>query len=237
MAVQVKDKKILVSLIVSANLNWREDISKLKDLGINELALFVESFTLDQRKELYRLLESSGIVSIPYVQISNNFEEGELDYFITNHGTQVFGLALNNSTFSFISTLTKFASLVAPENPTEDKYVNLFTDESLSHSNVSGVCLDIMTLEYDRLFYKKKYQSAIHALDHHPLLATQIGPVPESWLKKSLRLKSRRLTTLTDLHYLKNIPKTYLADLLVLDLKNSLEEQLEIKAYLELMLK
>jgi len=237
MTFQVKEKKVLISIIIRPGLDWRTDISKLSSLGITELALFIDSSLLEQRKEVYRLLEGSGLKSIPYVQISNNFEEGELDYLVTTYGTLAFGLSLDNSSLAFITTLTKFADLIAPENPVDNKYTALFTDDALSHANINGVCLNATTLEYDRLYHKKKYQSAIHALDHHPLMATKIGPISENFVKQKLRLHSSRLTTLSDLHYLKNVQKSYLADLLVLDFKNTLEEQLEIKAYLELMYK
>lgn len=232
-----QSKKILVSLMVRSDSDWREELSGLASLGIVELALFIDSSSFAQRKEVYHLLQASGLKSLPYVHISSDLEEGEIDYLTTTYGTQVFGLGLNNSALAFVATLTKFSSLIALENPSEDKFAALFTDEALSRSNISGVCLDIATLEYDRRYYQKKYESAIHTLDHHSLLATQIGPVSNSWFKKTFRFKSRRLTTLQDLHYIKNLPETYLANLLVLDLKNSLAEQLEIKAYLELMFK
>lgn len=237
MIVQAKEKKILVSLLVRPESNWREEITKFNTLGITEIALFIDFFSLEQRKEVYRLLATSSLKSAPYVHISNDFEEGEIEYLVTTYGTTVLGLSLNNFALAFIATMIKFSDLIAPENPVEKKYIALFTDEALSRSGVSGVCLDIATLEYNRRYSKKQYQSAIHALDHHPLKATQIGPVSENWFKRIFRLKSRHLSTLTDLHYLKNVPGAYLSDLLVLDLKNSLEEQIEVKAYLESLFK
>lgn len=237
MIAQAQSKKILINISISPKSSWREDIARLSDLGINEIALFIETSTLNQRKEVYQVLEKYHIQSIPYVQLSSNFEEGEMDYLVTTHNTSVFGLYLDNSSLNFISSLVNFTALVAPENPSEDRFASLFTDETLSRANVNGICLDIATLEYKRLYNKKKYQLAIHTLDHHRLLATQVGPVAENLFKRILHINSRHLTTLSDLHYLKNVPQTYIADLVVLDVKNTIEEQIEIKSYLELMLK
>lgn len=237
MTFQVKQKKILVSLMARPNTKWREEIARLSNLGISELALFIDVFTLDQRKEVYRLLEASGIKSIPYVQMANNFEEGEIDFLVTTYKTEVFGLSLDNTSLALIASLTKYIALIAPENPANKKFAPLFTDEALSRLNIAGVCLDLTTIESDRLHAKKKYELEIHTLDHHVLLATQIGPISENFFKKSFQIKSRRLTSLADLHYLGHIPKAYLADLIVLELENSLEEQLEVKTYLEAWLK
>lgn len=237
MITQIQPKKILINVRVDSKSNWSEDIVRLSTLGINEIALFIETSVLNQRKEVYQLLEKNNLQSIPYVQLSSNFEEGEMDYLVTKYGTSVFGLYLNNSSLNFIASLVNFTSLIAPENPFEDKFAALFTDETLTRSNVSGVCLDISTLEYKRLHNKKKYQLAVHTLDHHSLMATQVGPVSANFFKRMLHVNYRHLTTLSDLHYLKNVPKTYLADLIVLDVRNSLEEQIEIKNYLELIFK
>jgi len=237
MIAPTKEKKILLSLIASPQTKWKDEITKLSTLGINEIALFINSFSLEQRKEVYRLLSASNLKSIPYVHISNDFEEGEIDYLVTTYGTSILGLSLDNSSLAFIATMIKFTNLIAPENPDNSKFVSMFTDEALSRAGVSGVCLDVSTLEYSRLYSKKQYQLALHVLDHHPLKATQIGPVSENWFRKTFHLKSRYLKTLADLDYLKNVPQAYLADLLILDLENSLEEQLEVKRYLELMFK
>ncbi len=232
----LKTTNILTSLRINPHgksVDWRGEITKLNELGISDLALFIDSLTIEQRREVYRLIKPLASLNISYVHITSNFEEWELDYLTATHNTFFFGLSLDTSSFAFISTIPNFSSAVVIENPADNKFMSLFTDEALVHAGVNQLCLDVKTLETDRRHHNKKYLATINVLDHHKIAVTQIGVVPEGFFRKVFSPHSQLLTTLSDLHYLKNIPKSYLANLIILELDNSLEEQLEISKYIK----
>lgn len=229
----VKEKNILLNLIIKPTLNWRDDINNLTILGITELALSFDSLTIDQRREVYRLLEPIGLKSIPLVHITSDFESWELDYLATTYKTNLFSLTTDNKALLFITSSVDYVENIILENPTTTKFSSLFTDETLTHALVSGICLDLKVLEQNRRSNKKKYQTTIHVFDHHPLKATFIGPISNHWYKNLFNPKNITLSSLTELSYLKNIPTTYFAETIIINCDNSLEEQIEIKKYLK----
>jgi hypothetical protein len=58
----------------------------------------------------------------------------------------------------------------------------------------------------------------------------------QALFKRIIKSDKRRLTSLSDLHYIKHVPSSYLGSLIVLGVDNAIEEQLEIKEYLNLLL-
>lgn len=229
-------KKVLPAIAVVKTANWRDDLQQLVRQSYFETALLLSAAALDERRELYRLLKETPVVSIPYVQLPYDAEEWELAYLNENYGSEVFGLTAQNKAFSLLARLSNYLKHLAFENPEETAHQDLFTDEALTRSGIGRVCLDAKTLEQDRRSNPKKYNLTIHALDHHQLVATKIGPVAGWWFKKIAGGNGRRLTSLKDLNYLKHLPPSYMAPLLILAMDNTIDEQKEIKAYIELLL-
>lgn len=228
---------IFLSIQVSPATPWREYLGSLEALDIKEIAFFLDVASSDERREFYRLLEKSHVTAIPYVQVSAEMEAWEFDYLATNYNTVWFGLTVSNRSFGFLATVPKYADRIIFENPLERKYSNLFSDEALTRAGANGVCLDVATLERDRVQNNKKYTLSIHALDHHSLQVTQIRPVSNRWYRRFIFKEMRRLTSLTTLKYLKYVPPAQIAPLLVLDMDNTPEEQVEIREYLKTLLK
>jgi hypothetical protein len=233
----VKKKNILVSLMIKPKLDWRDDLDNLTSLALTEIALFFDAVTIDERREVYRLLESSGLKNIPVVHITNDWQSWELDYLTTTYQTALFILAIDNKALLFITSSADYAEKIILTNPATLKFSSLFTDEILTRSAVSGVCLDLKILEQNRRSNNKKYQTTIHVLDHHALKATSLGPVSDHWFKNLLTPQNRHLTSLTELNYLKNIPSNCLAEMIIINCDNCLAEQIEIKKYLESFIK
>jgi len=102
----------------------------------------------------------------------------------------------------------------------------------LARPGVKGICLDTAALETDRTRRAKVYQSRLYALDHHPVMCSVVSPVSTSFLSR-FSSNSRRLTSLTSLRYLSNLPPKYLESMVVLKLDNFFDEQIEVKQYLE----
>jgi len=228
---------IFLSIQITPATPWRDYLSALDALNLKEIAFFLDKASLDERREFYRLLEKSQLTSIPYVQVSVDMEAWEFDYLATNYNTKWFGLTVSNRSFGFLATIPKYAAQIIFENPLENKYTSLFSDEALTRAGTNGVCLDVATLERDRTQNKKKYTVSIHALDHHSLQVTQVRPVSNRWYGRLFSKEMRRLTSLSTLHYLRYVPQAYIASFIVLDMDNTPEEQIEIREYLKALLK
>ena len=85
-------KKILLGLTtITPKEEWKNKVKEIDELGIKEVALFPTCLNLEERKELYRLLENTKLERIPHVHIrEEDTESWELDYLVKRYKTQVF---------------------------------------------------------------------------------------------------------------------------------------------------
>ncbi len=230
------EKKILCSIGGGPTVNWREEIEVLKKSGIKECALLLNLMNSEDRRQLFRELDTITELVVPFIQAAHDMELWECDYLITKHHTEVFSLSSEPHYFSLAAQLQKYKENIIFENAAGRAHADLFTDEALTRSGVVGICLHLGNLENDRMYNSKKYQISIHALDHHPLKATRISPLMSSWWRKVLTPRRRRLESLSELDYLKHVPANYMASLIIIDADNTLDEQKEIKEYIRLLL-
>jgi hypothetical protein len=63
------ERKILLGLTTTPRSDWREKIREIDELGLEEAALFPTFIHLPERKELYGLLEKTGIKKAPHVHL------------------------------------------------------------------------------------------------------------------------------------------------------------------------
>ncbi len=235
--IQDKNKKIILCTLGNSNhISWREGTEYLKKMEEKNLALDLSKIAADERREMFREFESIANLSFPVVIAAVDMETWEFDYLLSRHASQFFVFLSEPRYFTFAVTLQKYKEHIIFENPSAVSHSALFTDEALTRATITGVCLNLGTLEFDRLRHKKKYQSSVHTLDHHSLKVTRISPFPSAWWQHIIFLHPRRLKNLKDLHYVKNVPANYFADYLIIDADNTLDEQKEIKEYIGLLL-
>ncbi len=228
-------RNILLSISCSSSSPWRNDLEKIRESQLQECALFLNELHIDERRELYKVLETLRGLVIPFVRLASDMEAWEFDFLTATCKTSIFSCPAEPKFMSQIVSFPKYKPFISLENPMRDSHKALFTDEALTRNEFSGVCLNLAILERDRRRNKKKYNSSIHTLDHHPLIATLLSPLPSAWFRRLLSFHSRRLTTLSDLQYIRHIPSNQLAATLVIASENTLDEQLEIKEYIRLL--
>ncbi len=78
--------------VVSTDGKCLGRIKEAELLGLKEVAFFPTFLNSEQRKKVYRVLESSSIKRIPLVHIRNDFTPSELEFFIKNFQTQTFNI-------------------------------------------------------------------------------------------------------------------------------------------------
>lgn len=236
MSIVVNNCPIVVGVVARPDSDWRGALSSVASLGITEIALFLTALDFEGRRDLYRSLDGAGLVSVPYVQLAADTKDWEPLYLSEKFGTSAFSVAARADTAKIISSLGEAHHPILLENPEEKAAHAFFSDETISAAGAAGICLDAGALERDRLRDKKSYQSVIAALDHNSIGATFITPVFESRWREMMG-HPQRLSSLSQLHYVKHFPAAYLSKIVALKLDNSLEEQLEVRAYLESFLR
>lgn len=223
---------LLFGLVCNQPLDWRSKLPSLTNLQIRELGLFLGGVPLATRREIYRELEKSSVVKIPYVQLPIEADDSEIEYIIQKYSTTIFSLPAVSAAYAVANRRLQAPQTILIENPGTEVAEAEFSEEALNRPGVKGICLDMAVLEDHRLHRPKVYQSQLYALDHHPVLCSVISPLATSWFQR-FNKNSCRLTSLTSLRYLHNVPPKYRETKLVLKLDNFFDEQLEVKQYLE----
>ncbi len=227
---------ILYGLTANPLTDWHGEIIKMAGLKIDTLALFLRDLPLESRRALYRDLEAAPPRSIPFVQLAADVEEWELRYLVAKYQTESFSLPASDTAFAFAGALAEPLPRMYIENPTRIKDTPLFNESSCGRIHLSGVCLDTAALERNRVSDPKGYETVIRVLDHCSIGAAIISPVSESLLARFAK-PSKRLDSLKQLRYLSHLPPSYFGEMIALNIENTFEEQVEIRAYLCALLK
>lgn len=220
-------RKVFISITTTRGADWSLQIRQADELGLKEAAVFLSCLEQDERKKLYQALKKSRIKSIPLVHLRNDMELWELDYFVANFSTKVFNTH-SQVEYPLIYDYSKYKNIIYLEN-----ICQYFNQEEIK--DCAGICLDISHLEDDRLLYKKRFVRDIKILEKYPIGCNHIGAV-----SKVTRLTEEGLTVysshflenLSELDYLKRYPLKYFSSIIVIELENSIKEQLKARNYI-----
>jgi len=223
----MEKKKILVSVTVTNGSDWRKKLEEIKELNIEEAAVFCTCLDKEGRKEFYRLIKDSGLKSIPLVHLRSDMTVDELDYFVENYGTKVFCTHTQRE-YPFLHDISKYHSIIGIENvylPLDEEEIKEF----------GGICLDFSHLENARISTKDIFEHNIKLLDKYPVIANHINPVkktPHIDENGYSRYDDHSFDSLSEFDYLKNYPESYFSPLLAIELESSIKGQLKVKDYL-----
>jgi len=226
--------KILVSL-TTLDSNWRDRVKEIDELGIKEIAFFATGIGIKQRKELYKLLEATGLEKISVVHIRHDFEAWEFDYLIEKYKTEVFNTHADRVGEELIAASKKHFKKIYLEN-TKDT-----PDSRLGLLDIfAGICLDISHWEnYGKLLKLPNYKKMLKLLKKYKVGFCHISAIMNKPVfdKKhnNWDYASHYLHDLSELDYVKKYKK-YLPELCAIELDNSFKEQLEARKYIEKLL-
>ncbi len=211
-------------------------IKDLRNSDVRHIALFPTLLVADERKALYKELETIAGLRIPHVHIRSDFVEAELDYLAGRFGTAVFNIHPRSSTHPFGPLPARFASRIFVENvdvPAEDA--------ELAGGGVSapgGICPDFSHLENNRLHGRTAYvETVMSQLGRFTVgcchvSAVRVG-VPNAWAGEWDHHEYKSLEDLSYLSAYRNyLPGAWLS----LELENGFARQMEAKAWLESLL-
>jgi len=207
-------------------------IADLRRSAERRIALFPTCLSKTEREELYRELESIPGLHIPHVHIRSDCGSEELVRLSRTFGTEVFNIHPRGSTHPYGGDLGSFAPCVFVENvdvPVEDEEL-----EAASGSALGGICPDFSHLENARLHDRATYvETTLRQLERFPIGCCHLSAIrpgiPNEWAGE---WDHHRFASLADFDYLaayrRFLPRSWAS----LELENSLEEQLEARAYI-----
>lgn len=222
------NRKILLGLTTTPGSDWKGKVEECKKFNLTEIALFPTFIDLPKRQELYALLENSPVKSIPHVHLRNDMEMWELDMFVEKYGTQVFNIHPRRSGHPFdYGKFSKYKHMTYIENqehaPKDDE-VGMF----------AGFCIDFSHWASDfikcSIRGRKSYRNFEERIRRFGAGVAHVSAI-RSFLG-FLNYDSHTMHDLKDLDYMKNYEEFW-PSILSLELENTLEKQLEAKAYLE----
>jgi hypothetical protein len=225
--------KILVSITTTGNPDFNKRIGQIKELAIDEIALFVTAIGFDKRKELYKLLKKSTIKKIPFVHLRSDMKVDEVDYLVDNFGTEIFNIhGKNGPPYPFNNDLSKYADKIYLET----QYQRQDMDEL---NKYAGICLDASHLEDFRRAFSLSYPYYVDLMKKYRVGCGHISAVKNwPWYSFGYRrfiFSSHIFYKLSQFNYLKRY-KNILAPVMALELENDIVEQLEAKKYIETIL-
>jgi|WetSurMetagenome_2_1015567.scaffolds.fasta_scaffold104955_3 hypothetical protein len=225
-------RKILLGLTTTPGSDWREKAKEVDRLNLEEIALFPTFLEINERKELYKLLENTRLKKIPHVHLRDDMEEWELDLFDKKYETEVYNIHPCQEDLNFLKKITNKKKCFVENCEIIDE---LFFEIA---NACGGICLDISHWEDECL--KKGYDKFPDRINdfkigcsHISAISSSVGEYEHYRTKEIFNYySSHRLDKLSELDYVKKYVK-YLPKYVSIELENSFQEQLKIKEYLE----
>lgn len=235
-------KKILLGLTtITPGGEWKNKVKEIDELGIKEIALFPTCLNPAERKELYKLLENTKLERVPHVHLRSDMELFELDYLTRRFKTEVFNVHSENNHFPPLIDYKKYskkniyvenAGGNAPTRNDLEKYAGLCLD--LSHWQ--SVALEDGEQAEEYMEIRKLAEINKIGVNHISAIKTKPVAYYDRFIKRDFYVYDNHwLDELSEVDYAKKY-KNYLADIISLELENSLRRQLEVKKYLEKIL-
>jgi hypothetical protein len=231
-------KKILLGLTTTWGSDWREKVREIDKFGIKEIALFPTALEIEERKELYDLLEKTKIEQIPHIHLRDEMELWELEYLEKRFHVQVFNIHGESDPHSF-PNLEKRLKNYCPNIYVEN------TDAVPSEKELKkfgGICIDFSHWQdgilFDRLDYDNEMRNAVKKFrigcSHISAMGNKIIESADVQLEGVIykNFSKHHLDDLNELDYIKKYIE-FIPDIISIELNNSFEEQLKVKEYLE----
>lgn len=218
--------EILLGLTTTPASDWRGKVEEMKKFGIKRIALFPTFLDIEERKDLYALLEQIEGLEIPHVHLRHqDFEPWEMKMFESKYKTQLYNVHPN---IKLNAQIEKFSSQIYVEN-----MFNLIEDGYLE--KFAGLCLDTEHFHRSKIQAPRAYRQIAELMDKFKVGCCHISPQRKNKnIIKRVLLGAWRhyLLSMDEIDYVIEYKK-YLPEFISLELENSFAQQLEVKKYIE----
>jgi predicted nucleic acid-binding protein len=226
--------KILPTITTITGSNWKDKIREIRELKIEEIALFPTCLNKEQRKTLYELLKQTSVKRIPFVHLRTDMDVEELEFLAKEYDTAIFNVHSEREYPIPKEWLVKFKELICIENthtPLDENEVK----------NFAGICLDVAHLENLRILEPDKYAQQMEIINKFPIKCNHISAIKKEFSfidekKRKLAYDSHFMDNVFELDYLKNYPVKYFSEYCAIELENSISDQLEAIEYINRIL-
>lgn len=212
---------------------WRHKVAEVKQLGLNEVGLFLTGLSDVERHECFCELEFLAThhrFSIPFVHAVASMREEEYRFLMDTFGTESFNL---HPTWQYplrypLSDAIRSRVLIE----------NAALDVSLTKNDLAGfagLCIDLSHLEDSRRCYREVFDSVVSLSFSHHVAANHISAVmntPQNSDGEVVYYQSHTDTKPEHFSYLAGLPCSTCAPLCAIELESPLKEQLALIPYL-----
>jgi hypothetical protein len=216
-----KKDKIIISITGSRKKHWKNKLFEIEDHSIRKVALFLEIFTKNQRKEIYSALMNSNLKEIPFVHARNDMELKEFNFLTKNFNTKFFNI--HEGSFKYLDKWEGIYNKLLLEldyNNNIPKQVDL--------NRIKGFCIDTSHFMAAKERGVKEYFYIMkHKKNKKLFIANHINGYSYFW-KKDLHKPKK----LKDFDYLKTLPKFLFGKYIAIEVFNPIKEQLKFKEYI-----
>jgi len=214
--------KFFVSITTTKGSSWQEKLEEAKELRTKEVAFFLTTLSLSERKDVYQAFLKAGIKA-PFVHLRHDASSGEISYLIKNFKTEIFNIH-SEQEYSLVYDLSKYKDLIWLEN-------THIVPERKELNKWAGICLEFAHLENDRLTSPERFEAQQELARDYPIGCSHISittkmPHPDEGGLDMMRYDSHSLQTVSQLDYLKKYPLRYLGRFAAIELVNNLNSQL-----------
>jgi len=216
-------KNVLLGLTTTSNSNWREKINEINKYNIKDIALFLTGIEHEERKELYSLLEDTGIKSIYHVHARGDMSEKEMQYLVDTYDVRAFNIHSIRSKYPSQNFPIKFQNITYIEN-------TLTVPDVEEIKIYAGLCIDFSHWEAHKFLHWKEYSKLTHLANTYNIGCCHVSAV--NYYVGIFPYDSHLAKDKKGFNYLKKYIK-YLPQNISLELENSFEEQLQYKKYIE----
>jgi len=234
----MSEKKILLGLTTTWGSDWREKIEEIKKFNIKEIALFQTTLNVNERQDLYELMQKKKIQTIHHVHLrEQDFSSDEISFLINRYKTKVFNIHAYEYSLDFLKKTPLYANLIYIENIEEipENFENLVKQSG-------GMCIDLSHYyDFGILQKARGYDTFLKIADKYKIGCNHISAIKKTiqylydaqHYRKIAGYNDHHFDDLSEFDYLKNIPKKYFSNYISIELENPFEEQLRVKEYLE----
>jgi len=227
---------ILLGLTTTPGSNWREKVKEIDEFGIKEVALFPTYLEVNERQELYGLLEESGLRRIVFTHLrAEDMSTDEVLYLQNRFGCELFNIHSHKNEIAPPTGLDQFRDKIYVENAGKLDRLEEVAER------YAGLCIDFAHWEAGLLQSDSNYDNFSHLIKKYKTGFAHISavlkkPIYVDWdIEHKLHYDLHTLNNFSELDYLKKYT-TYLPEILGLELENSFKEQLKAKEYIEKMI-
>ena len=212
-------RRIVPSITGHNSLQLNRKIGEAEKFKLYEIPLFFERLEIKEREKVYQRLEKSPIKKIPLVHICEDMTVKELDFLKRKYQTKYF--TIHEEHFKIIQKWRGFY---------KDLYLEMnkdnIVDKNVIVEKIGGFCVDLSHFKSAEEKWSKEFTYTLERADDNIFACNHLNGY--SYRRNT---DMHTINNLSDLNYLKTLPKFLFGECIAIEADQSIAKQLEFKKY------